>query len=254
MRVLLIDEEIVAAEALKAGLVRNGIACDAVDYEIEDLVEATAQGCEAVVVTVPHSRIDVVRFIETLRHQRIGVPVLVLQSFRNSAQAVELINAGADDVLAKPVNLAEVAARLRGIARRINGHVTLSHNVGNFTYFFDGRMPMISGKTVKVSRRERELLECLVLRQGRIVNRRFIYNYIYGYNSSAVDEKTVDVMMCKVRKKLRAFSGGEDYIQTFPGQGYRFSDPERVRQEGRFVVVAYEAQDDVPAAAESIAA
>jgi DNA-binding winged helix-turn-helix (wHTH) protein len=49
-------------------------------------------------------------------------------------------------------------------------------------------------------------------------------------------------MMCKVRKKLRAFSGGEDYIQTFPGQGYRFTDPERVRQEGRFVVVAYEGQ------------
>ncbi|MGE0119141.1 MAG: response regulator transcription factor [Dongiaceae bacterium] len=255
MRVVLIDEEIVAAEALKAGLSRNGIACDAVDYELDDLVEAAAQGCEAVVITVPHSKIEVVRFIETLRHRRIGVPVLVLQSFRNSAQAIELINAGADDVLAKPVNLAELAARLRGIARRINGHVTLSHNVGNFTYYFDGRMPMISGKTVKVSRRERELLECLVLRQNRIVNRRFIYNYIYGYNSSAVDEKTVDVMMCKVRKKLRAFSGGEDYIQTFPGQGYRFADPERVRREGRFVVVAYEAQDgDEPAAAESIAA
>ena len=242
MRVVLIDEEIVAAEALKAGLIRNGVACDAVDYELEDLVEATVQGCEAVVITVPHSKIDVTRFIEALRHRRIGVPVLVLQSFRNSAQAVELINAGADDVLAKPVNMAELAARLRGVARRINGHVSLSHAVGKFTYYFDGRMPAIDGKTVKVSRRERELLECLVLRQGRIVNRRFIYNYIYGYNSSAVDEKTVDVMMCKVRKKLRAFSGGEDYIQTFPGQGYRFSDPERVRQEGRFVVVAYEEQ------------
>ena len=158
MRVVLIDEEIVAAEALKAGLLRNGVACDAVDYEMDDLVEATAQGCEAVVITVPHSKIDVVRFIETLRHRRIGVPVLVLQSFLNSAQAVELINAGADDVLAKPVNMAELAARLRGIARRINGHVSLSHTVGNFTYFFDGRMPAINGKTVKVSRRARELL------------------------------------------------------------------------------------------------
>jgi len=102
MRVVLIDEEIVAAEALKAGLVRNGVACDAVDYEMDDLIEATTQGCEAVVITVPHSKIDVVRFIEALRHRRIGVPVMVLQSFRNSAQAVELINAGADDVLAKP--------------------------------------------------------------------------------------------------------------------------------------------------------
>jgi DNA-binding response OmpR family regulator len=251
---MLIDEEIVAAEALKAGLLRNGLTCDAVDYELDDLVEATANGYEAVVVSVPHSKIDVIRFVETLRHRRIGVPVLVLQSFRNSGQAVELINAGADDVMGKPVNLAELAARLRGIARRINGHVSLSHTVGNFTYFFDGRMPSIANKTVKVSRRERELLECLVLRQGRIVNRRFIYNYIYGYNTSTVDEKTVDVMMCKVRKKLRAFSGGEDYIQTFPGQGYRFADPERVRQEGRFVVVAFEAQADEAALAVKSAA
>ena len=76
MRVVLIDEEIVAAEALKAGLIRNGVACDAVDYEMDDLIEATVQGCEAVVITVPHSKIDVVRFIEMLRHRRIGVPVL----------------------------------------------------------------------------------------------------------------------------------------------------------------------------------
>jgi two-component system cell cycle response regulator CtrA len=244
MRVVLVDDEAVAAEALKAGLARNGVACDTSDYEMDDLLEAAGQGCDAIVITVPHSKIDVARCIEKLRRRRIGVPVLVLQSFRNSAQAVELINAGADDVLAKPVNLVEVAARLRSIARRINGHVDMSLTVGRLTYYFDGRMPAIDGNTVKVSRRERELLECLVLRHGRIVNRRFIYNYIYGYDSGSVDEKTVDVMMCKVRKKLRAFSGGEDYIQTFPGQGYRFVDPERVREEGRFVVVAYEAQTD----------
>ena len=69
MRVVLIDEEIVAAEALKAGLSRNSIACDTVDYELDDLVEAAAQGCEAVVITVPHSKIDVIRFIDWLRAQ-----------------------------------------------------------------------------------------------------------------------------------------------------------------------------------------
>ena len=62
--------------------------------------------------------------------------------------------------------------------------------------------------------------------------------------ATAITPGPNNIMMCKVRKKLRAFSGGEDYIQTFPGQGYRFSDPERVRQEGRFVVVAYEEQTD----------
>jgi two-component system cell cycle response regulator CtrA len=245
MRVLLIDQETAAAQAIKSGLARASVICDIAEYEADELVELAASGYDAIVASVPHARIDVAQLIGTLRHRRVGLPVVVLQAFRNSAEAVQLINAGADDVLAKPVNLTELAARLRGINRRINGHVDTNLNVGRFTYFFDGRMPMIDDKTVKVSRRERELLECLVLRQGRIVSRRFIYSYIYGHNGGPVSEKTVDVVMCKVRKKLRAIAG-EDYIQTLPGQGYRFVDPDRVRDEGRRVVVAFGA--DAPAA------
>jgi two-component system, cell cycle response regulator CtrA len=251
MRVLLIDQEVSAAQAIKAGLARASVVCDVAEYEAEELVELAASGYDAIVASVPNARLDVAQFISTLRHRRIGLPVVVLQGFRNSAESVQLINAGADDVLAKPVNLTELAARLRGINRRINGHVDTHLAVGRFTYFFDGRMPTIDAKTVKVSRRERELLECLVLRQGRIVSRRFIYSYIYGHNGGPVSEKTVDVVMCKVRKKLRSISG-EDYIQTLPGQGYRFVDPDRVRDEGRRVVVAFSADEHEPVAADAV--
>lgn len=242
MRVLLIDQELTAAQAIEAGLARANVVCDIADYDAAELVELAASGYDAIVATVPNQRLDVAQFISTLRHRRIGLPVVVLQSFRNSSESVQLINAGADDVLAKPCNLVELAARLRGINRRINGHIDTHLAVGRFTYFFDGRMPAIDGKTVKVSRRERELLECLVLRHGRIVSRRFIYSYIYGHNGGPVSEKTVDVVMCKVRKKLR-YICGEDYIQTLPSQGYRFVDPDRVRDEGRRVVVAFDADE-----------
>lgn len=242
MRVLLIDQELTAAQAIEAGLARASVVCDIADYDAAELVELAASGYDAIIATVPNQRLDVAQFISTLRHRRIGLPVVILQSFRNSNESVQLINAGADDVLAKPCNLVELAARLRGINRRINGHIDTHLAVGRFTYFFDGRMPAIDGKTVKVSRRERELLECLVLRHGRIVSRRFIYSYIYGHNGGPVSEKTVDVVMCKVRKKLR-YICGEDYIQTLPGQGYRFVDPDRVRDEGRRVVVAFDADE-----------
>jgi len=242
MRVLLIDQEMAAAQAIKAGLARANVVCDIADYYADELVELAASGYDAIIASVPNLRLDVAQFISTLRHHRIGLPVVVLQGFRNSSESVQLINSGADDVLTKPMNLIELAARLRGINRRINGHVDTHLAVGRFTYFFDGRMPTIDEKTVKVSRRERELLECLVLRQGRIVNRRFIYSYIYGHNGGPVSDKTVDVVMCKVRKKLRAICG-EDYIQTLPGQGYRFVDPDRVRDEGRCVIMAISAEE-----------
>jgi len=248
MRVLLIDQEMAAAQAIEAGLARASVVCDIADYDAAELVELAAGGYDAIIASVPNRRLDVAQFISTLRHRRIGLPVIVLQAFRNSGESVQFINAGADDVLTKPCNCIELAARLRGINRRINGHVDTNLAVGRFTYFFDGRMPTIDGKTVKVSRRERELLECLVLRHGRIVSRRFIYSYIYGHNGGPMSEKTVDVVMCKVRKKLRSICG-EDYIQTLPGQGYRFVEPDRVRDEGRRVVVAFGADESDAAVA-----
>ena len=82
-----------------------------------------------------------------------------------------------------------------------------------------------------------------MLRQGRIVNRRFIYNYIYGYNSSAVDEKTVDVMMCKGTQEAPRLLRRRGLYSDLPGQGYRFSPiPNACVRRGRFVVVAYEEQ------------
>lgn len=242
MRVILVDEDTVAAETIKIGLARHNVVCDTMSCNAEELIEAAGMSHDALIVTVPHNHIDVPQLVAAMRHRRIGMPVIALQSFRNAGEAIALINAGVDDALVKPVTLAELAARLRCIARRVNGHVDVAATVGRITYFFDGRMPMIGDKTVNISRRERELLECLMLRQGRMVERRFIYNYVYGEIGGPISEKTVDVVICKLRKKLRALSGGEEYIQTVPGQGYRFVDPEKVRDEGRRLVVAFDAE------------
>ena len=87
MRVLLIDQEVSAAQAIKAGLARASVVCDVAEYEAEELVELAASGYDAIVASVPNARLDVAQFISTLRHRRIGLPVVVLQGFRNSAES-----------------------------------------------------------------------------------------------------------------------------------------------------------------------
>lgn len=168
---------------------------------------------------------DPENLVRCLRANGCTVPIVVLLDRRCSQSTIQLLNAGADDVMVKPVNAAEVLERMAVVTRRTFGHQTTGIQIGEITAYFDGHDPEIDGKRIKLSHREHTIFTQLALRVGRVVSKETIYDAVYGMRDTQPFDKVVDVYICKLRKKLASHTTGGCYIETVYGRGYKLDAP-----------------------------
>ncbi|WP_292570184.1 response regulator transcription factor [Mesorhizobium sp.] len=136
---------------------------------------------------------------------------------------VAILGAGADDVQPAPIDKDEFVARLAALARRDRGSSTDRLVKLPCDAVFDPERGTVDhpGGTVLLTPREASVLELFALRQGSIVTKEMVMNFLYSGRDEA-QIKIVDVFVCKLRKKLGAALGGLDVIQTAWGRGYAF--------------------------------
>jgi two-component system, OmpR family, flagellar system response regulator FtcR len=157
-------------------------------------------------------------------------PIIALADLRSLEQTVELLEAGIDDVLPKPVHVREILARSEAIWRRVNGAVAgaeAAEETGGETradrlkVFHDGRDPEIDGVPLSLPRRERHILEYLVRNRGRRLTKSQVFNVVYGVYSNGVEESVIEGHVSKLRKKL-AERLGHDPIEAKRYMGYTY--------------------------------
>ena len=157
-------------------------------------------------------------------------PVLVIGAAPD--QTAVLLNAGADDVLLWPATGADLMARLNAVLRRIHGLSSAEVRIGAMTFHLDGRHPEVGGQPVRISRREYEILQFLVLNAGRVVSKAAIYDALYSLSADPPFEKIIDVYICRLRTKFaRDLPAGEVLIETVAGRGYRVPAPQTGLQD-----------------------
>jgi DNA-binding response OmpR family regulator len=135
--------------------------------------------------------------------ERSRAPVIAMNEMHSLEQTLDLFAAGVDDVVRKPVHVREILARVGAIHRRAAPVKEQAAIVGEMKIFFDGRDPEIKGDTFPLPRRERRILEHLVVNRGKRVTKAQIFNAIYGLFDEHVEENVVESHMSKLRKKLR---------------------------------------------------
>jgi DNA-binding response OmpR family regulator len=135
--------------------------------------------------------------------ERSRAPVIAMNELHSLEQTLDLFAAGVDDVVRKPVHVREILARVGAIQRRAAPVKEQAAIVGEMKIFFDGRDPEIKGDTFPLPRRERRILEHLVVNRGKRVTKAQIFNAIYGLFDEHVEENVVESHMSKLRKKLR---------------------------------------------------
>lgn len=165
--------------------------------------------------------IDVLR---ALRHAKNGTPVIVVTKNERIEMKVQCFSAGADDYLIQPYHKDELIARLRTIVRRTKGHPQSLITIGNLAVDFDTKRVTVRGENLYLTRMEHSLLELLVLRRDSLVTSELALDYLYG-DRNAPDIKTVDVFICRLRKKLKAVNDGVHYIETVWARGYTLVTP-----------------------------
>jgi DNA-binding response OmpR family regulator len=154
--------------------------------------------------------------------ERSRAPVIAMNEVHSLEQTLDLFAAGVDDVVRKPVHVREILARVGAIQRRAAPVKEQAAIVGEMKIFFDGRDPEIKGDTFPLPRRERRILEHLVVNRGKRVTKAQIFNAIYGLFDEHVEENVVESHMSKLRKKLRR-KLGYDPIDSKRYLGYCLS-------------------------------
>jgi two-component system OmpR family response regulator len=213
MRVLLIEDEADLASALERTLREEGFACDvARDGEI-GLHLARKWEYDAVILDLMLPALDGRTLLGRLRRERT-TPVLVLTARDAIASKVELLDAGADDYLTKPFELAELLARLRALIRRAAPAPQPILEIGEVRIDTGARTVSRDGGEVPLTPKEYALLELLARRRGHVVSRTTIFEHIYDEREDTASN-VLEVYVANLRRKL-----GRDLIRTRRGEGY----------------------------------
>ena len=224
--ILLVDDDRPLREMLTRSFEREGHRVTAVADGHSALNAAADRPFDVVLLDValgagPTGH-DVARM---LRGRRDVVPIIMLTALDSEADAVQGLEAGADDYVTKPFGLAELRSRIRAVLRRAQGRVVEgSLRVGPVMLDQDERRVAVDGRPVKLTFSEYELLARLMSRPGHAFNRQELLRSIWG-DSAYRDPRAIDVHIRHLREKLEAKPEEPTLILTVPGRGYRFREP-----------------------------
>ncbi len=215
MRLLLVEDDSMIGEAIRAGLKRLGLAVDWVrDTGAAGQALAT-EPFELLLLDLGLPGGDGLGLLKELRGRGSSLPVLLITARDAVADRVAGLDAGADDYLVKPFDLDELAARIRALLRRKSGRT--EPHLGHLGVVLDPATHRVTqdGDEVALSPREFALLELLLERPGAILSRGQLEERLYGWGEE-VESNAVEVHIHGLRRKL-----GARFILTVRGVGYR---------------------------------
>lgn len=202
-------------DGLRAGLRQAGFQVDWVRDGLAAERELASGVYAAAVLDLGLPFKDGLEVLKDLRARQIGLPILVLTARDTVSERISGLDGGADDYVAKPVDLHELAARLRALVRRANGQ---SHDhLSSGAVVLDAATRRVScmGQGVALSVREFDLLHTLMRHCGRVLSREQLEQQLYSWGCE-VESNAIEVHIHHLRRKL-----GADAIETVRGVGYR---------------------------------
>ena len=215
MRILLVEDDPLLGDGLKAGLRQLGFQVDWVRDGLAAERELRAEPYAAAVLDLGLPGKDGLDVLATVRRAGLTLPVLVLTARDAVPERIRGLDLGADDYVAKPIDLHELGARLRALVRRSHGQPQQQLQARGIT--LDPAARSVSGRdgqAVTLSAREFDLLELLMLNPGRVLSREQLEQQLYGWGQE-VESNAIEVHVHHLRKKL-----GSELIQTVRGVGY----------------------------------
>ncbi len=216
-RILLIDDEPAITESLEYALLREGFEAQSVANLAEADLALSGHHFDLMILDLGLPDGYGLDWLGRLR-QTSNVPVIILSSHDDAREHVAGLEMGADDYVDKPFSLREMVARVRAVLRRV-GEPPVS-NESQLRIDHDARQAFAGSQLLHLSRTEFDLLATLWSHAGHVLDRESLLSLVWGPDI-AVTERTIDVHVKSLRKKLAAAGMKGDVIETVRGVGYR---------------------------------
>ena len=220
MRILVVEDDEVAAEYVKKGLSEAGHVVDlATDGDLA-LEMASAADYDALILDRMLPKKDGLTVLGELREAGNATPVLILSALGETDHKVEGLRAGGDDYLAKPYSFTELLARVEAIGRRSDPTAAVTKlKVGDLEMDLLARTVHREGQKILLQPREFRLLECLMRNAGRVVTRTMLLEKVWDYHFDP-QTNVIDVHISRLRGKIdKEFE--TPLLHTVRGAGYR---------------------------------
>jgi len=225
MRLLLVEDDAMLGSAVRAGLRQDGHAVDWVRSADEADTAWIAAGksvpYDAVVLDLGLPDGSGLDLLKRARQRRVKTPVLIATARDRVSDRIAGLDAGADDYMVKPIDLDELAARLRAIERRVAGRTEPAIVIGDIAIDPATRSVTQSDQPVDLTARELAVLLALARRPGATLSRDQLVEALYGWEES-IESNAIDVYIHHLRRKL-----GAVVIETQRGLGWRLAGGRR---------------------------
>jgi DNA-binding response OmpR family regulator len=205
VRILVVEDDFLVADAIRRGLTMAGFAVDCASAAEQAANALAAEHFDLLLLDIALPGIDGLTFLRRLRNSGKHVPVMILT---------------AQDFLVKPFEQSELAARCRALIRRFHLNSSGQLTFGRIRVDVSGRQLFVDGQPLELTGREWLILECLALNSGRIVTKERLQQAVAGWDE-AITPNAVEVHVSRVRAKL----GDAVVLRAVRGLGYRLDEP-----------------------------
>lgn len=218
-RILVVEDEVRLASALRQGLIAEGFNVDVALDGDQGWWMATENEYDAMVLDIMLPKKNGYEICRELRSAGKWTPILMLTAKTGEHDEAEALDTGADDFLSKPFSYVVLVARLRALLRRGSQWVPPVIEVGDLIVDPGRHRVLWLGREVELTRREFAVLEFLASRSGQVVSKQQILDQVWDY-TYAGDPNIVEVYISFLRRKLEGASGRR-LVRTVRGVGYR---------------------------------
>lgn len=215
MRVLLVEDDTALGAAIRDQIAADGHSVDWV-MRLDRAGDAlAAAGFDLILLDLMLPDGLGIPFLKALRGRGDVTPVMILTALDQVSDRIAGLNAGADDYMIKPFDLAELSARIGSVARRYTGNPNPLITQGALTIDLAARSVMLNGRPVILTAREWVLFEAFLQRPGQLFSKAQLEERLYSFDTE-IDSNAIEVHVSRLRKKL-----GPHVIETERGLGYR---------------------------------
>ncbi|TET57035.1 MAG: response regulator transcription factor [Dehalococcoidia bacterium] len=224
--VLVVDDDVKTVELVKVYLNRDGYRVLIAYDGVEALRVARESNPDLVVLDLMLPDVDGLEVCRTLRHES-DVPIIMLTARTTDQDKLTGLDSGADDYVTKPFSPKELAARVRAVLRRLPGERGPAQITrGELTMNFVRREAWLADRLLALTDVEFKLLGVLAREPGRVFSRGDLIEKALGYDFAGFD-RTIDVHILNLRRKIEQAPNRPRYIKTVYGAGYRFVGDEQ---------------------------
>ncbi|HSW85325.1 MAG TPA: response regulator transcription factor [Candidatus Saccharimonadales bacterium] len=220
MKILVVEDDIKIAKAVKEGLEQESFAVDVAHDGEEGLNSALNDEYDVVILDLMLPKLDGVSVCRELRRAKNTTPILMLTAKNQDKDVALGLNNGADDYLAKPFSFDVLLARIKALLRRPHEALGDILQVEDLTLDTTHKLVNRSGRSIILSTKEYALLEYLLRNQNKVLSKNNIITHVWDFDADILPN-TVEVFIAYLRAKIDKPFHGPNLIQTIRGFGYK---------------------------------